>query len=264
MTWVIGIPGLLLGGVAMADTRVTLLNGANRIEFDGVQKLHPVCDSMIAGFAGGVEAGFLCIESLQQYLQTYQKGDVAYPGAIITHCGRRLRRTYSLLPGRITKYDTEIMILASWPSGIGEICQSFGWILKSPDFIPLSMPQVKASSIGSGRDVPEYKTALGSMALDCQNMMGVYNVAIQSPGILPQVLALEVSKAIEKTPRPGISNHLHILLVGAGCFYFGNNDLHYLGQSKPVRKMPEIANNRIEFLSLLKSMGYSSTSAVLG
>lgn len=81
MTWVIGMPGLLNGGAAIADIRIAVLNGrGGRRAVEGVQKIHQVGRWMILGFAGNVEVGFRAVNDLRHYLSEVPT-DVVRPGS---------------------------------------------------------------------------------------------------------------------------------------------------------------------------------------
>jgi len=76
-------------------------------------------------------------------------------------------------------------------------------------------------------------------------------------------LAFSVTRLIEQYPQPGISKHLHVLLVKLGAIWGGNNNENvYPPEGDMIQfRMPEVATSYQEFLALLSRQGASGAGA---
>src|SRR6266508_2662669 len=153
MTWVIGIPGLLNGGAAIADIRITIADRSGaRAALGGVLKLHQVGRWMVMGFAGNVNRGFLAVEDLRAFLDAPEEY-VIRPGYMTWHWARRLRYLDERAPAQLRCGGCELLIIGASPRLEQPFPITHGYILRGPQFVVETIPMRRARSIGSGSAV---------------------------------------------------------------------------------------------------------------
>ena len=186
VTWVIGASPYAGGyGVMLSDVQVTLADGTT---LDILQKIYPVGNYIVAGFAGSVQIGFLLLQSLIDWLALppdmaaaggFHPFDVANAWAPIAKqvfegapdCERALGSSLlfvgvdpvedDFVPGRAKVY----------------MCR-----FASPDFQPgISVRRFSVLSIGSGSKVIAYRHALRAMLKPSNN--GILQLETHPGGI---------------------------------------------------------------------------------
>lgn len=156
MTWVIGGITPFGYGVGISDIRVSWKNGNFK---DCLQKVYPVGNFIIAGFAGSVTLGFNLIDDLRQFLFLDKPNEAWIPEWVAIKWHRRARRIFNSAPQSIKKLGSSILLVgihpnhnegnSPWPKGTA--CK-----FNSPDFEANFSKKGEFISIGSGSNVEEY------------------------------------------------------------------------------------------------------------
>ncbi len=258
MTWVVGAASMGYA-VGISDIRVTYKNG---IERDCVQKIYPVSRFIAAGFAGSVKLGFAMIEALAILLREPDEGTAWIPEEVADCFSESAKLVFENFPDQ-QKSGSHVMLLGAHPVNDSipghAICSVH--ILRSPDFVPQLAPIGEVVSIGSGSSVESYKETLQSFSSDPLSLMKMLTAG-PAMGAFPLMHATQ--RAIERTPVPGISPHMHVCLVRRDFMQVVPNDeTKYPRDGGKIEfRMPPVATTWSEFKQKSSAEGVSAEGAI--
>jgi hypothetical protein len=262
MTWVIGMPGFLTRGVIVSDVRVSLVNSrTGRVvrEIDAVQKIHPVADNMVLGFAGSVELGFALVDDLRRFNQWVPDGHLASTAWTAWHWARRVRFIWGRLPPQARQLGCELLLVGALPSQ-GPFVQSSAFVLRSPRFEFEVIQSRTARSIGSGAHVAEYAAELEQFGEEWFNLAQA-DVMVGPLGPLVP-MGLFLAQAIRQREADGVSPHLHLCSVRPMEIQLGTNDMQGFGDGAFDLAMPQVATSWPEYLALAHDQGFAALATV--
>jgi hypothetical protein len=286
MTWIVGMPTTCGYSFGISDVRVTLANGN---EVDCLQKIHPVGQFVAAGFAGSVEIGFAMLETLHQLLYLEDITRAWDPVTISTWWPQDARNVFALFPKKEQVSQSHLLMIAPHPTENigGEWPRTYGYIFKSPDFLPEEIPMQKIGAIGSGNGIIECKSAIDRISSDFDTMFSVLKGEQGTHGGMGTRLGFELTNILKRIRPSGVSAHLHYCWTYRGEVIIKTNNHWTKGawtkfengsgygqpssQKPPVDltadggdafQMPVIAASWDQFVNLLNASGASAVGCV--
>ncbi len=216
MTWVIGANTMFGYGVVIADTCVS--DGGKSLPI-AVQKVFNVCRSVVAGYAGGIQNGFILIESLKQFLyepdlsKAWDIKIAAQDWSPVAKWVFKNHKEYNRDP----EMETHILLNAPHPNidnGLPGRAKVGGVILKSPEFLPEFHSGIfDIYSIGSGSTVRKYQELIIEMSKDVVNISKM-EMGQNNSGAYGMAIGALINDELNQHPENGINNHLHHFNVG--------------------------------------------------
>jgi len=131
----------------------------------------------------------------------------------------------------------------------------------SPDFMPGIMARFLMScSIGSGAGIAEYKQRLKP---HIRFASGIHRAEVMNRNGWAQEVVFSLTRSLRKQPRPGISRHMHAVVVRRGQISTWNNDetIHYADGSVEDVRMPPVAQSYEHFLQFAAAAGGDAACA---
>jgi hypothetical protein len=233
MTWVIAANVPLLGyAIAISDIRVTFGALDARQERDCLQKIYPVGQDLVAGFAGAVEIGFEMVESLQKGLHLDDPSLSWDPTVIAEQWPITARKIFQKYPAVTQQHGCQIILLGAHPVehvGIPGIGRTYVYSFSCPNFEPVQAKPYEVLSIGSGSGVPPYLKVLERYTKD-PKFRKLLMRGESMPGGMATMLGSSVTTVIKQNPEPGISQHLHLCTVKRGAVQIWPNDHSHTGR----------------------------------
>jgi hypothetical protein len=167
MTWVFGTPLAFLGmALCVADIQVTLRDGR---QVDCLQKVYPMHQNVLAGFAGDVQIGFALLKALDRELPAYPSDEPAAIAVseLIEGFPERARDVFNSAPAVNRSQGSELLIAGATPApntiyGGKPVVAC----LRGPGFVPEPIDRGEWGSIGSGSDVAAYREKLEGYTSD--------------------------------------------------------------------------------------------------
>ena len=253
MTWVFGTPLAFFGmALCVADIQVTLRDGRH---VDCLQKLYPMHQNVLAGFAGDVQIGFALLEALARELPAYPSDE---PPAIavselIEGFPERARDVFSSAPAVDRSQGSELLIAGAThaPNAIYE-GKPVVARLRGPKFVPEPIDRGEWGSIGSGSAVAAYREKLEGYTSDAARE--VFAMEGGWVGGFATVIFVGLTSELRDVPPvAGISQHFHACLVTASGFEGRSTDRTDFPATGPPRKveMPKVATSLAEFQAAL-------------
>lgn len=249
MTWVFGTATDFFGtAICVSDIQVTLPGGET---VDCLQKMYPLAQNVVAGFAGDVELGFSMVEDLAAVIQDKQPRS-ARDG--MSEFSRIAKARFAALPRDQQERGSEVLVAYVLPDdrmvyGGRPVVGRF----RCPDFEFEKIPRGTWGSIGSGTDIPAYQQELEK--LTGEEARPLLQMEANWPGGFAQTMFIALTGAIgDIEPVPGISRHFHSCVVTVhGCMP-GSSDRTMFGAAGEVVeiKMPEVATSFAELQNLLR------------
>lgn len=251
MTWVIGCPTFLGYGFLVSDVRVSFGEKPSPVS---IQKIYPVSNNLIAGFAGSVEFGFLVIAALQRSIAFHGPGTTVRPAKFFFQVYRNIRRTFESCSPAIRQLGSQIILVGvstEVSNGIpGEGVVSSAIFRSRDGFFPqvfrATAPPYPIESIGSGRAVKPYADALKVQV----GNSSIQNVVI--PGAYSYMFAHPLRLAIQRNPDPTVSDYLQILEVSRRGIQLNDTaGTEYPPKGDPIKhEAPPLARSWREFCAL--------------
>lgn len=258
MTWAIAMPGFPTGGVLLADVRVSFVHpktGRTLHEHDGLQKVHRVAANLAVAFAGSVEAGLLIAEDLKHWLSAIPADHVWSPARIAQAWPRRLRHAWGHLPADVTAGALELLLVGAFPGDTGPFVHSDGFVFRSPRFALERIARGRATSIGSGSDLAEYRAMLETFADEWPELS---QFVIQGfPGGPAGPMSVVLGELIQKTPARGVSSQLVFCLVAVR-----ETAIYTVDSPRPELSTPPLIATVAEWRDFCSSIGRASASAI--
>jgi len=245
-----------------SDVQATLRDGTVR---DLVQKAYPISNHIAAGFAGSVKIGFMLLQSLADYLEIPEEiiDQVGWdPVFAATRWAPLARHVFRSAEAEEQKLGSMLLLVGVSPteaSGLG--AKVYFVRFASPDFHPQFMSRpVKICSIGIGAGVREYKHSIKPLF---RLTSGILKAEIGRPGGWGWTLGFSIANKVARSPRHGISRHLHTIIVERGRIRVFNTDEDiWLGETKNEIRMPNVARGYEEFLALVRAAGHQAEGAL--
>ena len=255
MTWVIGRAGPFGYAVGISDIRVTLGDGT---EYDCLQKIYKIGSQLVLGFAGSVAIGLEIVNQLSEALHTTKEGMAWNPIIVAENLPKGTRELYDSFPSNQKALGCQLILLAAHPAkndGPAPGARCYVYTFSAPEFRPILADQAQIVSIGSGAQVESYKKALGKLEKDFE----IFKLETHMFGGAALGLMTSISSEIRKIPVYGISNHVHVCIVGRESIQIGQNDRKISENSEKDFIMPPVARSWDELNKLLST---ASTSAL--
>ena len=262
MTWVVGATSMWGYGALYSDVQVTYPDGTTK---DLIQKAYPITNFIAAGFAGSVRIGFTLLQSLAEC--TLLPDDVLRTQAwdplwVARRWSPIAKSVFDSAPGMEKALGARMLIVGASPTeDAGAGARMFLVRFASPEFRPGIMARfVMSCSIGSGAEIAEYKERLKP---HIRFASGIHRAEIMNPNGWAQELAFSLTRSLRKSPRSGISKHLHAVVVRRGQMSTWNNDekIHYPDGSVEEVRMPPVAQSYEHFLQLSSAAGADAVCA---
>jgi hypothetical protein len=250
MTWIFGTATEFFGtAICVSDIQVTLPGDET---VDCLQKMYPLAQNVVAGFAGDVEFGFSMLEELAAVVQKERPRSAR---EVMGEFSRIAKDRFAGLPPGQQKRGSEVLVAYVLPDdqmvyGGRPLVGRF----RCPDFDFEGVPRGTWGSIGSGTDIPAYQQELEKLTGEEAHLL--LQMEANHPGGFAQTMFIALSGAIgDIEPVPGISRHFHSCVVTVqGCMP-GNSDRTMFGPAGEVVeiKMPKVATSFAELRELLRA-----------
>lgn len=250
MTWVIGMAGHLIGGVLVADVRVSFKNKPER---DLIKKIHQVSPNVAIGFSGSVWFGFQMVEDLRSFASNFANSTCVGTDGLVQAWYPRVAAAWQSAPPDEQAIGCSLLVVGANEKR-GFVNRNYGYCLRKPDFVPVPFGK-KPISIGSGGSVEKYRAALERDGLQWLKMVAQFSL---SGGPLDPFGTI-VGKTIVRNPEPGISPHLHLCVVRCDDFIWSTND-RTLPRGGSFT-MPPVAGDYATFVQMRKGVGIASDCA---
>jgi hypothetical protein len=236
---------------------------------DCLQKVYPVGSSIIAGFSGSVQIGFALLQSLRDFLILPEdaKNNGWKPDWVADNWKVNAKRIFVSFPKDRQKDGAAILFVGAHPVediGIPDFAKIFVVVMKAPEFEPVVISKPSpVLSVGSGSYVEEYRKVIEDITKD-----GMWHPLMQMetgfPGGWGTAILTLISETVEKNPKIGISQHLHIGIVRRYSYTIQPNDsIKYPASGEKVEfKMPEVAKSYKEFQEISRKVNLKADTAV--
>ncbi|HVY31552.1 MAG TPA: hypothetical protein VHB79_33600 [Polyangiaceae bacterium] len=229
MTWIVAGNTNFGAAYVAADIRVTFTNGEH---LDCLQKIHRICNHVLAGFSGSVKLGFGMIRALRAGTQTLPPEralDLEFVAA--TGLARKLRRAFLQIEAsdEDRRLGCSLVLAARRPRQSNEASPgrpTVVGVLRAPNFDPVLTRGIDPLAIGSGSDVELYRRSMSVMGK-------IAWLGDQPMGVLSAMLcAHQLQQAVRSVPQNGVSP-----LFTAGTVENGNAEVlpFRSGQDRTVR-----------------------------
>jgi hypothetical protein len=290
MTWIVGMPTMWGYSIGISDVRVTLADGS---EYDCLQKIYPIAQSIALGFAGSVRIGFKMINVMKDWLHNEEPNHAWIPLETADLWPEIARAVFAAAPSTEQAGQCALIMLSADPTvvtGLGP--QTYVHIFKSPDFIPIRVRTHRVSGIGSGSFIDEYKQYLEEISDNHERNFSLMKMEAGMPGGMGGILGFDLTNMIKRTNPSGISSHLHYCWVYLGKTIIKTNNHVTIGawtaleggsginqpelpvkpstvetvQGTPGRgtpfEMPKIAQSWVELEEILRTSGARTEAMV--
>ncbi|MFZ3073086.1 MAG: hypothetical protein WA162_07565 [Thermodesulfobacteriota bacterium] len=253
MTWVVGGTTLFGYGVAISDIRVTFQKADGEITYiDCLQKVYPVGNFLVAGFAGSVRVGFELIEDMRRFLSPNPPDMSWIPEWVAVNWRRRGRKIFSMAPLNEQKLSSSILLVGIHPThnlGDGRSPKGVACVFKSPEFEPEFYEVNKFVSIGSGTEVEQYKKRLHDSTQIFDNSAIMMEAGRR--GGWGYTIGDHLKMTLKKHREVTVSEHVQTFIVERGKMYISNNETTAITAKGHVKfEMPPLAKSYGEFVEL--------------
>lgn len=265
MTWVCAVSSVMGYGAIYSDVQVTLRNGSTR---DLVQKAYPITNSIAAGFAGSVRIGFSLLDSLTSFLRLPPDVDPNQigwdPRWISANWAPFAKSVFDKADASERRLGSKLLIVAASPNeNCGIETKVYFTRFSAPDFRPgiMSKP-FKFCSIGSGAAITEYHDQLKPL-FRWSGHISTLKAEVGQPYGWARNLSFRISRCLADHPRPGISRHMHMIIVGRRTIVVENNDENiYVGDAPRIEiRMPSVAQSYQQFTAFAAAGGHDAVGA---
>ena len=223
MTWILGSAVAFGYGALVADVRAVWPNGDH---LDVLQKVYPVGQWMMAGFAGSVEFGFSCIDDMQTQFATDNKNAMWMPEFAAWKWHRRARRAFAESSDRVRQLGSSLLLVGVSPFRNGPFYWTRCLRMRSPHFVPERCPPRAWLSIGTGAD---HELAQEFANLDFDGDYTISKMEVQNPGGSAQHIAQVVSMRLHDRPLSSVSEQLLVASAWPRKLIIRMTDGKYLG-----------------------------------
>lgn len=264
MTFVAALIGLPNGGYVANDIRVGSFG--RRGEFRpwlevGLQKVHPICPFVVAGFAGSVELGFWAIGDLDHYVGDLPPGVAVYPTVIARWWWRRARRVFARAPEHLRELGLSVVLVGASPDPT-PLTVSHGFIFHSPRFEPERISSMKPRGIGSGTGLDQVTDALAELVAPENLNEGLLRFEVGMPMGGADALGLALGNALSDEPSDEVSAEFQTWRIRRGEILRGSNETTALTPGAESRAMPPLATSWVEFQNMTRQAGRAPSAAI--
>jgi hypothetical protein len=258
VTWVFGSATFLGSAVLVGDIQVTLPSGQT---VDCLQKIYPLDQNVVGGFAGDVYAGFALLARLQSFLQAH---DEPLPVESVFESFPRIAQdTFAQLDA---DHQSESALLVAGASvSDASLYGSRPNLARftSPDFATEEIEINRWTAIGSGAEVEAYRGELeAAMSDEAKNLLTMES---NNPGGFLNALTITIIMNVFDMPAvQGIAKHFHIGTVFASGCSLRNSDRELYPADGPPEaiRMPPVAKSWSELVAMLQPYTSSAVTAV--
>jgi hypothetical protein len=235
MTWILGLRSS--GGYValLADIRVTLADGTER---DLLQKLYPVGGNHAVAFAGSVAIGLRTIETIKRRIRRPKRSKEL----LESHAWLDLITSVaSKCWAEGTKEQRKLRLQLLVGTVVGSEYSSPGlYKFESPAFHPDCVANDTIVSLGSGSVIQDHQQLIQDIDSDLPTLPYEYHAA---------TLVNRLVLALQSTPQPGVSHHLHVAYIERGQITFGPHNGVVIRDGHPEHEliMPRVSASSRSF-----------------
>jgi hypothetical protein len=258
MTWIVGTVPPFGYSILASDIRVSWANGTER---DCLQKIYALHDDFMGGFAGSVLLGFKTLGAIAEQLPSKQHlGPPLIAKNWIPRLARRVFRNASPEDRRL---GCQIIVAAVHPTQtLGDVSwpRTYVWTFSHPNFQPREARIGEVVGIGSGSAVPSYSDALRGA---CDPSF-IYQMAPSGAGMLANLVARAMHKAVARIPTNGVSPFMQMGIVTRGQTLVGDfrsSEYRPDGAQIDIRP-PPVAQSYHEFSEYCRRQTLTASCAV--
>jgi hypothetical protein len=184
LTWVFGTATEFFGtAICVADIQVTIGEGEEREMIDCLQKVYPLEQNVVAGFAGNVQVGFSMLAALQEVVREVvgEYGEPADFDHVLERFSPFAARVWGGLGLHLRKGGCELLV-AGASQAPRMLYNSHPHVvrMRAPTFEVDEIPRGTWGSIGSGADVAGYRAELER--LGSEDNSGALQMEVGRPG----------------------------------------------------------------------------------
>ena len=222
------MPTMFGYSIGISDVRVTLSDGS---EYDCLQKIYPVTNSIAVGFAGSVRIGFMMAETMRRWLRCEEPDAFWHPLEVAEQWPEIAQKVFQSAPPEEQQSLCALIVLSTDPvarNGPGP--QTYVHTFHSPDFAPIKTETQKAAGIGSGNFIAEHRRHLDELSANHERRFNLMRMEAGMPGGLGSNLGYQLTDLLKRTSPSGISSHLHYCWVYLGKVIIKTNDHSIVGR----------------------------------
>lgn len=255
MTWILG-SGVVWGyGALIADVRVTFSDSNQSV--DGLQKVYPVGNWMLAGFAGSVAFGFHMMDDMKTAFSAVREPTRAWmPEVAAQRWYRRARRAFALAPAATRQLGCSLLLVGVSPLASKGPPETRCIRMCAPDFRPERAGPFSWLSIGTGAS---HVRAQAYAQMDMEGFAnGIGKFEVNNRGGTAATLAGMVARHLRQNPLTTVSDRLLLATAWAGNYEIEMLDARdYEGGWSSWRRVPPegLARNWPEFEKLVGGPG---------
>lgn len=265
MTWIVGTAQSFGKAIVASDIQVTFQNASGVKKYaDCVQKIYPLGNSLLGGFAGSVKIGFNLLTQL-----TFESSKLAPNEAwtldIIanTWWPRVAKRIFARAEEAERNCGSQIILAAAHPTKNRGDTAGWAWtdvyIFKSPNFKPIKVADLKCAGIGSGAHIPSLSAMVESVVGD----FSFVKMVTMGEFVQSRFLADSMHGQLRENPIPGISNLFQVGTVIRGKVSIHNHELTYVDDSSEIQiRFPKLAQSYKEFLDFCSQNRKVASAAI--
>lgn len=264
MTWIVGVNSITSCSILVSDVQVTFTSQQGIRNYrDCLQKIYPLGNYLIGGFAGSVKIGFAVIERLKHELTTNSDEhfwDLEVIGN--TWLRRTIRRAYKLSDEREKRSGCQIIIAgtnARKPAGNSHPLHGEVFSFSSPDFHPIRARAGNPLEIGCGSLIP----SLGKELTDLVSDIGFHKASMAGVGAQGQIIGHFFHDKLTQSPVAGISKFTQVGIARPGelqIFDYGFKE--YPAGGPPIaHSVPPVARSYPEFCAYCDLIGEAAAAA---
>jgi hypothetical protein len=268
MTWVVGIPTMFGYGTAISDVRVTFNLGGRCVERDMLQKVHPVGQFIVGGFAGSVELGFRLLQDLQEFLQlpAGSENQAWHPNWVAENWSPEAHALFASAQPEQQSLGAEILLVGVSPDedvGIPGYARAYVAKMSFPSFAPLITQSGGPSQhIGSGSIAAQCQARLDELSPGYHPLMQSEVGADPQGGAFGLLMMHSFARELFMSPLPGVSHHLLGFVVRRGQIGWANTDHKAIDETGAVEiRMPRLARDWEEFCAMSTELDQDPASA---
>jgi hypothetical protein len=158
-----------------------------------------------------VQIGFGMLETLYRLLYLEDKTQAWDPVAIAQWWPEDARKVFALFPEEERVLQSHLLLLSTHPTdnGGGSWPLAYGYIFRSPDFLPEQIPVHNIDAIGSGNGIVECRTAIDRIANDFDARFALMKGEQGIHGGMGTRLGFDLTRILKRIRPSGVSAHLH-------------------------------------------------------
>jgi hypothetical protein len=236
------------------------------VQRDMLQKVYPVGNFIVAGFAGSVEIGFQLLDDLSRFLSLPEgeKDAAWYPEWVAEEWHPRAQRIFASGGPEQRRCGSQLVISGVSPDedvGIPGLARSLVVRMSAPRYEPeISRDTGPPLEIGCGAEATLAKERMvGLKEFGNPMMQGEVGSA---GGGYARVVMMSLAQDLTRRPIPGVSHHLQLVIVTRGRFLLQPSDhtTYVDGVAVPMC-VPPLARSWDEFVQMATGIGASPSSA---